>query len=103
MRECLRLVTVGGVGVLVLKLRDSEQLTCPGDVLGTLAAGEQAVVANAVEAAGEHMDQEAAAASALPRERFSPLARKRSGSASRSLPLPNEMRKRCAHREAFSL
>src|SRR5437763_8375989 len=60
MRGCLRLVAVSvGSGVLPLRLRDGEQLTCSRDVLGTLAAGEQAVVANAMEAVGKHMDQEA--------------------------------------------
>ena len=45
---------------LFLRSRLIEQLSRARDVLGTLAAGEQAVVADAVEAAGEHMDQEAA-------------------------------------------
>jgi hypothetical protein len=37
-----------------------EQLARPGDVVGTGGAGEQAVVADAVEAAGEDVDEEAA-------------------------------------------
>jgi hypothetical protein len=52
MRGCFRLVAVSGVGVLAPRLRDGEQLTRSRDVLGTLAAGEQAVVANAMEAVG---------------------------------------------------
>src|SRR6185503_11737164 len=61
MRRCLRLFAVNrvGRGALALRLRDGEQLTCSRDVLGPLAAGEQAIVADAVEAAGEHMDEEA--------------------------------------------
>ena len=37
-----------------------EQLAGAGNVLGTCAAGEQAIVADAVEACGEHVDEEAA-------------------------------------------
>jgi hypothetical protein len=37
-----------------------EQLSGAGDVLGTLAAGEQAIVADAVEACGQHVHEEAA-------------------------------------------
>ncbi len=37
-----------------------EQFAGAGDVLGTFTAGEQAIVADAVEACGEHVDQEAA-------------------------------------------
>jgi hypothetical protein len=36
----------------------ASQLARPRDVLDTLSAGEQAVVADAVEASGQHMDQE---------------------------------------------
>jgi hypothetical protein len=46
---------------LVLRSRRIEQLPRLRDVLGTLGAGEQTVVADAVEAAGQHMDEEAAA------------------------------------------
>src|SRR5258708_1500966 len=60
MRGCLWFVAVSGVGVLALRLRDGEQLSRPRDVLATFAAGEEAVVANAMEAAREHMDQETA-------------------------------------------
>ena len=37
-----------------------EQFAGARDVVGALAAGEQAVVADAVEAVGQHVDQEAA-------------------------------------------
>src|SRR5512132_3565359 len=37
-----------------------EQFAGARDVLGTLAAGEQAIVADAVEACGQHMHEEAA-------------------------------------------
>jgi hypothetical protein len=37
-----------------------EQFASAGDVLGTLAAGEQAIVADAVEACGEHVHEKAA-------------------------------------------
>ena len=57
---CGSLLPSAASAVLALRLWNGEQLTCPGDVLGTLAAGEEAVVANAMEAAREHMDQEAA-------------------------------------------
>ena len=40
--------------------RRREQFAGAGDVLGTFAAGEQAIVADAVEACGQHVDQEAA-------------------------------------------
>ena len=56
-----RLVGVGvGVAGLVLRWRDAEQLAGAGEVLGAPAIGEQAVVADAVEAAGQHVDEEAA-------------------------------------------
>ena len=38
----------------------AEQLACSGDVVGTGAIGEQPVVANAVESAGQDVDEEAA-------------------------------------------
>ena len=37
-----------------------EQLARAGDVLGALAAGEQAIVADAMEACGQHVDEKAA-------------------------------------------
>src|SRR5215470_7686004 len=40
--------------------RGEQQFAGARDVLGTLAAGEQAIVTNAVEACGQHMDQKAA-------------------------------------------
>lgn len=39
---------------------NTEQLSRLGDVLGTIAVGEQAVITNAVEALGKDVDQEAA-------------------------------------------
>jgi hypothetical protein len=36
-----------------------EQLASAGDVLGALAAGEQAIVADAVEARGQHVHEKA--------------------------------------------
>ena len=54
----------GGGDVVVVEPDDdaarSEQFACAGDVGGTVAVGEQAVVADAVEALGQHVDQEAA-------------------------------------------
>ena len=40
--------------------RDGEQLACPCDVGGAIAVGEQSVVADAVQALGQHVRQEAA-------------------------------------------
>jgi hypothetical protein len=37
-----------------------EQLAGAGDVLGALAGGEQAIVADAVETCGQHVDEKAA-------------------------------------------
>src|ERR1700737_4588911 len=59
MRECRRRVAISGIGVVALRLRDGEQLTCSRDVLGTFAAGEQTVVTDAVEAGRQHVDEEA--------------------------------------------
>src|SRR3954449_12433745 len=56
-----RWLVVGGLGDGLLRGRGrGEQGPDPGDVGGPGAAGEQAVVADAVEAAGEHVKQEAA-------------------------------------------
>src|SRR5262249_20252641 len=49
-----------GIGGLGLGRRRPEQLARRGDVVGTGATGEQAVVANAVETARQNMDEEAA-------------------------------------------
>ena len=54
-----RLVGAGVAG-LALRRRDAEQLAGAGDVLGAPAVGEQAVVADAVEAVGQDVDEEAA-------------------------------------------
>ena len=40
--------------------RDAQQLAHPGEVLGLHAARQQAVVADAVEALGQHVQKEAA-------------------------------------------
>src|ERR1700674_3754855 len=62
MRERRRVIGIGGMWIAGFGLprRRIEQLTRPRDVLGTLAAGEQAVVADTVEAGRQHMDEEAA-------------------------------------------
>ena len=50
----------GGNGGLAVRFCNGEQLTRAGDVVGARAAGEQAIVADAVEAVRQDMDQEAA-------------------------------------------
>lgn len=62
MRERLRFIGLGGncIAGLGLRSRPIEQFACPRDVLAAGAAGEQTVVADAVEAAWQDMDQEAA-------------------------------------------
>ena len=62
MREDARLGLIAVIGALVLFARDrrGEQLARAGDVLGADAAGEQAVMANAVKAGWQDMDKEAA-------------------------------------------
>src|SRR5215472_1696280 len=51
-------------GLLLLRLNDAgqstEQLAGVGDVSGTVAVGEEAIVADPVEALGQHVHQEAA-------------------------------------------
>src|SRR5215468_4677049 len=47
-------------GRLALRFCSGEQLTGAGDVVGASAFGEQAVVADAVQAFGQHVDEEAA-------------------------------------------
>src|SRR5438046_2958178 len=53
-------LVVGGLGVGPIRGSRAEQAPDPGDVGGPGAAGEQAVVADAVEAVGQHVEQEAA-------------------------------------------
>ena len=59
---CLRFGGLGAGGLDGLDRQDwhREQFAGPRDVLGTGGAGEQAVVADAMEAVGEDVDQEAA-------------------------------------------
>ncbi len=61
MRERPRFIGIGSgcIAGLGLRSRRIEQLPCPRDVLDMLAAGEQAVVADAMETT-RHVDQEAA-------------------------------------------
>src|SRR5262252_4493457 len=58
MRE--RLVVLGEVGGLVLWLWSGEQVTGARDIGGARGFGEQAIVAYAVEAVRQHVDEEAA-------------------------------------------
>src|SRR6266576_3110352 len=62
MRERSRLIGVGDscIAGLALWCRRIEQFPHPRNVLDALAAGEQAVVADAMEAAGEHVNEESA-------------------------------------------
>ncbi len=62
MREGRRLGSVGTGCIMCLCVgrRHSQKLACPRDVLGATAIGEQAIVADAVEAAGQDVDQEPA-------------------------------------------
>jgi hypothetical protein len=55
----VRLAGIGS-GRLALRFRSGEQLTRAGDIVGARAFGEQAVVADAVQAFGQHVDEEAA-------------------------------------------
>jgi len=61
-REGGRLVAIIiiGIGSLALGLLATEQLASACDVIGAGGLGEQAVVADAVEALGQDMDEEAA-------------------------------------------
>ncbi len=59
-REARRLVGLGNGFGLVLRCRQVEQLTHPGEVLGASAIGKEPVMADAVEALGECVDEEAA-------------------------------------------
>ena len=61
MREWLRLAGIGagGTGRIVADLWNGEQFARSGDVVGARTAGEQAVVADAVEAVRQDVAQEA--------------------------------------------
>ena len=61
MREGRRLGGVGAGCIMCLCLGHwhSEQFAGSGDVVGTSATGEQAVVSDAMEALRQHVDQEA--------------------------------------------
>src|SRR3979490_107152 len=62
MRGGWRLVGIDGIriGIVVLGYGHGEQLAGTCDVVGAGRSGEQAVVADAMEALGEDVDQEAA-------------------------------------------
>src|SRR2546423_1690820 len=62
MREWLRLAGVGagGAGRVVLGLWNGEQFAGSGDVVGAGTVGEQSVVADAVEAVRQDVDEKAA-------------------------------------------
>src|SRR5271165_5358775 len=63
MREDTRLGLIGVLGARVVLFawrRRAEQLAHAGDVLGADAAGEQAVMANAMKAGRQDMNEEAA-------------------------------------------
>src|SRR5436190_18408384 len=49
----------GGSGGLALRFCSGEQLTRARDVVSANAFGEQAIVADAVQALGQHVDEEA--------------------------------------------
>src|SRR5882757_981970 len=57
-----RLAVIGRTGVvgLRLRLRNIEQLTSSANVLGPAAIGEQAIMADAMKPAGQHVDEETA-------------------------------------------
>ncbi len=62
MRERLGfgIASAAGIAGLGMGVLDVEQLTRLRDVVGASGVGEEAVVADAMEAAGQHVDQEAA-------------------------------------------
>ena len=51
-----------------------EEVAGAGDVLGAVAAGEQAIVADAMEACGEHVDEKAAICGRSSRNRTSTIS-----------------------------
>ena len=55
-----RLVVIGSIGGLALGLWPSEQFASTRDVVGAGGFGQQAVVADAVEALGQDVDEESA-------------------------------------------
>ena len=57
--EHRRLIGIGNRIELALWCWDAEELTGAGQVLGTSAVGEEAVVADAVEALGQDVNEEA--------------------------------------------
>ena len=66
MRECLRLTLAGAVSITGRILwRRCIELTRSRDVLGAPAIGEEAVVSNAVETAGQDVDQKASTSSVI--------------------------------------
>src|SRR5437763_3769800 len=60
MRESCWLASIGCVICLYFGRWHGEQLACLRDVVATGAIGEQSVVTNAMETAGQHVDEEAA-------------------------------------------
>jgi hypothetical protein len=50
----------GSLGGLAFRFRNGEQFTRASDVVGARSAGEQAIVADAVEALRQDVDQEVA-------------------------------------------
>src|SRR4051794_5092187 len=53
----MRVVAIGSISGLGLALLDGEQLAGVRDVVGAGSPGQQAVVADAMEATRQHMDQ----------------------------------------------
>ena len=49
-------IGAGGIGRIVAGFWNGEQFACSGDVVGARTAGEQAVVADAVEAVWQDVD-----------------------------------------------
>ncbi len=58
--EDRRFGVIGGVGVVGLGGRHGEQFAGTGDVAGAAAVGKEPVMADAVEALGQDVDEEAA-------------------------------------------
>ena len=52
MRQCLRLIAAGAVGITGLAVcrRHIEELACSHDILGAPTVGEEAIMADAMEA-----------------------------------------------------